>query len=150
SIAGTSVPVAGSTGTRQRSASNWIKRMLNRRAFLEQAAAATATAIAFPRVARAIRPAGIVQTVGGPLDASKLGFTLTHEHVCASSAGYWQVWPEYFGGRAAFVARAVEKLQAAKREGVDTIVDVTTLDTGRDIHLIEEVSRKSGIQIVAC
>jgi phosphotriesterase-related protein len=127
--------------------------MIDRRTFLERVAAATAGASVLPKVAgalRATRPPGVVQTVRGPIDASKLGFTLTHEHVCASSAGYWQVWPEYFGGRSAFVARAVEKLQAAKREGVDTIVDVTTIDTGRDIHLIEEVSRKSGIQIVAC
>jgi len=96
------------------------------------------------------RPRGIVQTVRGPVDASKLGFTLPHEHVCASSAGYWQAWPEYFGGRASFISNVVEKLKTAKREGVDTIVDVTTIDTGRDVRLLEEVSRKSGLQIVAC
>jgi phosphotriesterase-related protein len=44
----------------------------------------------------------------------------------------------------------VDKLKAARDEGVDTIVDVTPVDVGRDIRLIEEVSRKSGVQIVAC
>jgi phosphotriesterase-related protein len=47
------------------------------------------------------------------------------------------------------VALAVEKLEAAKAEGVGTIVDVTPIDVGRDVRLLEEVSRKSGVHIVA-
>ena len=93
---------------------------------------------------------GMVNTVLGPVNPDQLGFTLPHEHVCASSAGFWQAWPEFFGGRTEFVALAVDKLKAAKAEGVDTIVDVTPIDVGRDIRLLEEVSRKSGVHIVAC
>jgi phosphotriesterase-related protein len=95
------------------------------------------------------RRPGIVQTVQGPIDASRLGFTLTHEHIFATSAGYWQYWPEYFGGRAPFIAKAVDRLKAVKASGVDTIVDLTTPDLGRDIRLMAEVSHKSGVQIVA-
>jgi len=102
------------------------------------------------RAGPAKRVRGIVQTVQGPLDASKLGFTLPHEHICASSAGFWQVWPEFFGGRKNFIDKVVGKLKAAKDEGVDTIVDVTPADVGRDIRLLEEISRKSGMQIIAC
>src|SRR5205807_734581 len=83
-------------------------------------------------------------------DVSTLGFTLPHEHVCASSAGFWDVWPEFFGGRANFVSKVVDNLKAAKAEGVGTIVDVTPADIGRDIRLLEEVSRKSGVHIIAC
>jgi phosphotriesterase-related protein len=43
----------------------------------------------------------------------------------------------------------VAKLQAAKAEGVDTIVDCTPDDIGRDIRLLEEVSRKSGVHVIA-
>lgn len=93
---------------------------------------------------------GIVQTVRGPIETSKLGVTLSHEHICASSAGMWQAWPELFGGRAQFVRQAVDTLKQAKDEGLDTFVDVTTVDLGRDIRLIEEISRKSGVQVVAC
>lgn len=93
---------------------------------------------------------GAVQTVGGPIDTAKLGFTLSHEHICASSAGLWQAWPQMFGGRAQFVREAVDKLKQAKDEGLDSFVDVTTIDLGRDIRLIEEISRKSGVQVVAC
>ncbi len=97
------------------------------------------------------RQHGVVQTVLGPISASKLGVTLPHEHIYPSSAGFVQVWPEFFGGRANFITKAVDKLKALKDEGgVNTIVDCTTADVGRDIRLLEEVSRKSGIQIVAC
>jgi phosphotriesterase-related protein len=87
--------------------------------------------------------AGVVQTVQGPLDASKLGFTLTHEHIGRNS-------PEFFGGRANAIAKAVDELKGARDAGVNTIVDVTTFDIGRNIRFGEEVSRKSGMQIVAC
>ncbi len=86
--------------------------------------------------------AGVVQTVQGPLDASKLGFTLTHEHIGGNS-------PELFGGRANSASKAVDKLKEARDAGVNTIVDVTTFDIGRNVRFGEEVSRKSGMQIVA-
>jgi predicted metal-dependent phosphotriesterase family hydrolase len=40
-----------------------------------------------------------INGVLGPLDTADLGFTLMHEHVAGASAGFWQVWPELFGGR---------------------------------------------------
>jgi phosphotriesterase-related protein len=91
-----------------------------------------------------------VNTVRGPIDTAKLGFTLSHEHICAASAGIWQAWPQLFGGRATFVRTAVDQLKQAKDEGVDSFIDVTTFDLGRDIRLIEEIARKSGIQVIAC
>lgn len=103
-----------------------------------------------PRKGPSRRAPGVVQTVLGLIAGTKLGFTLPHEHLCPSSAGFWQVWPEFFGGRRKFIDLAVAKLQALKGDGVDTIVDVTTADLGRDIRLMEEVSRKSGMQIIAC
>jgi len=133
--------------------------MTTRREFLESMAAVSiaATSVqvtqaetASTSTAPAQRHRGVVQTVLGPIEASKLGFTLPHEHICCTSAGFWKVWPEYFGGRANFIAKTIDKLKAAKAEGVDTIVDVTPFDVGRDVRLLEEVSRKSGVQIVAC
>jgi phosphotriesterase-related protein len=138
--------------------------MATRREFLAQIAAASVAAsapaayaaqswqAAAPVKTSPIRRSrGVVQTVRGPVEASKLGFTLPHEHICASSAGFLQTWPEFFGGRAQFISKVVARLKAVRDEGgVDTIVDVTPADVGRDIRLIEEVSRKSGMHIVAC
>jgi phosphotriesterase-related protein len=117
---------------------------------MQSAAACVGAAAVVGTAHAARRTPGIVQTVQGPIDAAKLGFTLPHEHVCVTSAGLWQTWPELLGGRAKFIAKAVDKLKAAKDAGVDTLVDVTPADVGRDVRLLEEVSRKSGIQIVAC
>jgi phosphotriesterase-related protein len=93
---------------------------------------------------------GTIQTVLGPLDAAKLGFCQSHEHVCSVSAGIWNAWPEILGGRAQFVKAAVDKLRKAKDEGLDSFIDLTTIDLGRDIRLIQEVSRKSDVHIVPC
>ena len=113
--------------------------------------AALMAQVAAPTDARSSRRTrGVVQTVRGPVDASKLGFTLPHEHVFAGSAGVLQTWPELFGGRTAFRNRVVEKLKTAKAEGVDTIVDVTPADIGRDVRFMQEVSRLSRMQIVVC
>jgi phosphotriesterase-related protein len=127
--------------------------MASRREFLLQSVAACIGAtvpMSTTYGANAQRTLGVVQTVQGPIDAAKLGFTLPHEHICVSSPGFWQMWPEFFGGRAQFTAKVVDKLKAAKDAGVQTIVDVTPPDVGRDIRLLEEVSRKSGVHIVAC
>jgi phosphotriesterase-related protein len=38
----------------------------------------------------------------------------------------------------------------AKKGGVDTIVDATPFDLGRDVSLLAEVSRRTGVNIIAC
>jgi phosphotriesterase-related protein len=127
--------------------------MTTRREFLMRTTAAGIVAAASLRIAHAaeanaskdgpkIARGGVVETVLGPLDVSKLGFTLSHEHVC--------VFPrKLFSDRAVAAARMIEKLKEAKAAGVDTIIDLTPSDVGRDVRFGEEVARKSGMQIVA-
>lgn len=119
--------------------------MPNRRDFIAQTAACVAGIAAVHAAHGAgVTRAAFVNSVLGPLAVAKLGFTLTHEHVCRNVV-------KLFGDRATAVAKAVEKLKTAKDEGVDTVIDVTTFDGGgRDVRFGEEVSRKSGMQIVAC
>jgi phosphotriesterase-related protein len=107
------------------------------------------TFAAAQRDAADVAPRRVVQTVTGPVDTAKLGFTLSHEHVSVSSAGIWRAWPELYGGRQRAVQVAVEQLRRARDEGISSIIDVTTFDLGRDVRLLEEVSRKSGVQIIA-
>lgn len=91
----------------------------------------------------------LVETVRGRVAASELGFTLPHEHIYASSPGFLRAWPEFFGGREALRDKAVAGLRAAKSAGVQTIVDVTTFDIGRDVRLMAEISRAADVHIVA-
>jgi phosphotriesterase-related protein len=126
--------------------------MTTRREFLMQATAAgvlaatsAPTAYAAKRNAGATKGtrASVVQTALGPIDASKLGFTLTHEHVVPGSR-------TAFSNREISVADAVGKLKAARDVGINTVIDLTPSEAGRDVRFIEEVSRSSGMQIVVC
>jgi phosphotriesterase-related protein len=119
--------------------------MTSRRDFLKRTAiAAIAVAVSRP----AAGASGMVQSVLGPLDASKLGFTLTHEHI-ADGPDFLKKWPKAWGGRTEFTAKAVDQLKSVRAGGVSTIVDLTTYDVGRDIRFLQEVSQKSGIHMVA-
>jgi phosphotriesterase-related protein len=127
--------------------------MTTRREFLLRTTAGIA-ATASLRIAKAAKAdtgkhgpglarAGVVETVLGPLDVSRLGFTLSHEHVCYIPQGL-------FSNRMEAVARMVDKLKEAKAAGVDTIIDLTPSDAWRDVRFGQEVARRSGMQIVAC
>ena len=89
----------------------------------------------------------IINSVLGPMDTADLGFTLSHEHVLVSSAGIQYVYPEFID-REGTISKGVSELGAAHGEGLRTIIDVTTIDLGRDIRMLEQVSRESGINIV--
>lgn len=89
-----------------------------------------------------------VNTVLGPLAASKLGFTLMHDHILGATAGLPQVYPELLGKD--YKERIIKGLAAAKQAGISTIVDADTFDLGRSVKVLAEVSRQSGINIVCC
>lgn len=89
-----------------------------------------------------------VQTVTGPVDADRLGRVLMHEHVITASPGMRQDYPSSFP-RAEVVKVCTEGLQELKAAGIDTLVDHTTYDLGRDVELLAEVSQASGVLIVA-
>lgn len=89
----------------------------------------------------------MINSVLGPLDTADLGFTLCHEHILETSAGIPQVYPELVDLEES-ATKAVADFRLAYSEGVRTIVDVTTIDLGRDIRYLERVSRESGVQII--
>ena len=77
-----------------------------------------------------------IESVLGPIDTSALGFTLSHEHVVVSSAGIPQIYPEFIR-REESIQEGIRALSEAKSEGLNSIIDVSTLDLGRDIKLID-------------
>jgi len=90
-----------------------------------------------------------IQTATGPVEASQLGFTLSHEHVVVGSAGVFEGFPFLFDMKAT-CAQVVKELREARAGGVETIIDLTTLDLGRDVGLVAEASRESGVHVVVC
>src|SRR5580704_18716954 len=134
--------------------------MITRREFLSRTSAAGIVAVAPTRFAHAaaaylrkdepkIVRAGEAETVLGPLDALQLGFTLPHEHI-ADAPYVLSRWPKGSDGRAELIAKAVDQLKLIRAAGVSTIVDLTTYDVWRDIRFLAEVSRKSGLHMIAC
>lgn len=89
-----------------------------------------------------------VNTVLGPIDSSDLGVTLAHEHILSSNAGLPNNFPEFLEDD--FMQHIVDGLNRAKAAGIQTVVDATTLDLGRDVNVLAEASRRTGVNIVAC
>ncbi len=87
-----------------------------------------------------------VNTVLGPINTDQLGFTLMHEHVMVSASGLYESYPDLLGDERE--ARAINSLKVAKAQGIDTIVDATTFDLGRNADLLVKVSRESGVNII--
>lgn len=88
-----------------------------------------------------------VETVLGRIDAAALGFTLSHEHVLVFMGAENLHYPWRFGWERTH-AKFVRELSEAKAGGVDTIIDLTTPDLGRDVKFVEGVARAAGINIV--
>ena len=89
-----------------------------------------------------------VQTVRGAIPATGLGVTLMHEHVFVLSPEIMANYPEGWGDETAREQAAVDKLNALKAIGVDTIVDPTVIGLGRYIPRIQRVAQRTDVNIV--
>ena len=90
-----------------------------------------------------------IETARGPIDSAALGYTLAHEHLFLLSPGVNENWPQVFD-RPAAVRRVVDRLEAVRAAGVETVVDLTTIDLGRDVTLIREVAEQTAVNVVIC
>jgi phosphotriesterase-related protein len=88
-----------------------------------------------------------VETALGPAATAELGPTLMHEHIVTRSPGVHENWPHLFD-RDAILASAERKLADLYARGIRTIVDLTTVDLGRDIDLIVDVARRSPVRVI--
>lgn len=90
-----------------------------------------------------------IQTVTGAVDTAKLGTVLSHEHVQLNTLGLRENYPDATVPRQEVLEICVGNLTRLKQSGVDTLVDHTTFEVGRDMELLREASERSGLQIVA-
>jgi len=91
--------------------------------------------------------ASTVETALGPVAVTGLGPTLMHEHIVTRSPGVQENWPHLWD-RDAILSIAERKMADLHRRGIRTIVDLTTVDLGRDIDLILAVARRSPVQVI--
>jgi phosphotriesterase-related protein len=89
-----------------------------------------------------------VNTLRGEVAPGALGFTLMHEHLFMLSVGLYERWPHLLD-RAEITRVVTQKVEAAREAGVDTIVEMTTPNMGRDLALLQAVAENSSVNIVA-
>lgn len=88
-----------------------------------------------------------VETALGPVATAELGPTLMHEHIVTRSPGVQENWPHLWD-RSAILALAERKMADLHARGIRTIVDLTTVDLGRDIGLIVDVARRARVHVI--
>jgi phosphotriesterase-related protein len=89
----------------------------------------------------------VLETVTGPVVGSKVRVALGHEHFFVDFSG--PTSPAYMNVNWADVTGACVNNAAELRTlGVDLVIDWTNLGVGRNVLLLREISRRTGVKIV--
>jgi phosphotriesterase-related protein len=88
-----------------------------------------------------------VQSARGALPTSALGRVLIHEHVFLMDMEYTVNYrPDFFSEET--VAKAAARLNALKRAGIDTIIDLTVLGLGRHMPMLAKAAAQTELNII--
>jgi phosphotriesterase-related protein len=88
-----------------------------------------------------------INTVTGPIEPDQLGWTLPHEHIVVQWDGT-ELDSTLGFDYEALERHAVSELKAAKASGIDTMVDCTTIEMGRNVALMKRLSEATGVQLI--
>jgi phosphotriesterase-related protein len=89
---------------------------------------------------------GFARTVLGDIASDELGVIYAHEHLVIHGGRPVQLFPDF---ELSDVDRAVAELAPAQDLGLRTVVDAMPADCGRDVVLLAEISRVSGVHVIA-
>lgn len=89
-----------------------------------------------------------VNTVLGPISPEKLGRTLFHEHFVFGYPGFQGDISLGEFNYAAALQVGINIAERLKAHGVKSVVDATTNECGRNPELLQEISEKTGLQII--
>jgi phosphotriesterase-related protein len=90
---------------------------------------------------------GIVMTVNGPVPASRMGITLSHEHILVDFIGADSITDKRWN-KQDVASVALPYLQAAGKLGCKTLIECTPAYLGRDPLLLRSISSASGMNIL--
>lgn len=118
--------------------------MISRRSFVQTVIAMTgiSSVIGAPKGAQPH-----VMTVTGPIDANTLGKSLIHEHILVDFIGAAKYDPQRWNDDDV-VKKVLPYLEQIRKAGYKTIVDCTPNFLGRDVQLLQRISKQSGVLIV--
>lgn len=87
-----------------------------------------------------------VRTVLGDIDPAEMGITYSHEHVIIDGGRPVELEPDF---DLSDVGAMVTELGEARALGLRTVVDAMPCDAGRNVLKLAEVSRRTGVHVVA-
>jgi predicted metal-dependent phosphotriesterase family hydrolase len=87
-----------------------------------------------------------VRTVLGDIDPSAMGVTYAHEHLIIDGGRPVEISPDFL---LADVDRMTAELRDGAAVGLRTAIDAMPADCGRNPSKLADVSRRSGVQVVA-
>jgi 5-phospho-D-xylono-1,4-lactonase len=88
----------------------------------------------------------VVRTVLGDIDPDDLGPTYAHEHLVIDGGRIVEREPDFL---LADVEKAVAELKPARALGLAAVVDAMPCAAGRNARKLAEISRRSGVHVVA-
>jgi phosphotriesterase-related protein len=100
-----------------------------------------------PALAPTAASGPLLQTVTGPVKASSVRWALAHEHLFVDFFGpaageYMDVdWSDVTG-------TCVNSANELRSQGVDLLIDWTNLGVGRNVFLLRDVARQTGLKVV--
>ncbi len=88
-----------------------------------------------------------VITVNGPIQATSMGVSLIHEHILVDFVGADQYDPKKWN-HDAVIRKVLPYLLELRETGCKTLVDCTPAYLGRDVILLQKLSKASGLNII--
>lgn len=89
----------------------------------------------------------MIQAVLGSIEKDSINNTLSHEHIIFGKAGFINDKVNCYDRNIAY-QNAMNHITIAKEYGVNLIVDTTTIEWGRDVLLMKDISENASVHIV--
>lgn len=120
--------------------------MVSRRSFLQSSLVIASGTVLGP--GRLYQGSKNVMTVNGSLAASRMGFSLIHEHILVDFVGADGYDPKKWN-HDDVIRKVLPFLQELKQTGCNTLVECTPAFLGRDVILLQKLSKLSGLHIIS-
>lgn len=90
-----------------------------------------------------------IKTVLGNVLESEVGITLPHEHITCYSEFYYKMAGKIYLDKNLLLETAVKYLKEMKEVyNLSTFIDCTPVNIGRDVELLKEVAKNTGVNII--
>ena len=91
----------------------------------------------------------MIITVLGSIKENEVGITLPHEHICKFNDYLYSMGGKFYLDKEKLLNSSVKHLSKLKSVySLNTFIDCTPVNIGRDIELLKEISKKTGVNII--